>query len=53
MTEYTTGMSKLKGVERLIVFDEQLFVRKVEQSTAFPDRLIFVFMDGTETSVEE
>lgn len=53
MTEYTIGMSKLKGVERLIVFDEQFFVRTVEQSTAFPDRLIFAFMDGTENSVEE
>ena len=46
-------MSELKNAERLIDFDEQLFVRTVEQITVFPDKLVFVFKDGTEIPVEE
>ena len=46
-------MSELKNAERLIDFDEQLFIRTVEQITVFPDKLAFVFRDGTEIPVEE
>lgn len=46
-------MSELKNAERLIDFDEQLFIRTVEQITVFPDKLVFVFKDGTEIPVEE
>ena len=46
-------MCELKNAERLVSFDEQLFVRTVEQITVFPDKLVFVFRDGTETPVEE
>ena len=46
-------MSELKNAERLVSFDEQLFVRIVEQITVFPDKLVFVFKDGTEIPVEE
>ena len=46
-------MSELKNAEQLVVFDEQLFVRTVEQITVFSDKLVFVFKDGTEIPVEE
>ena len=46
-------MSELKSAEQLIYFDEQLFVRTVEQITVFPNKLVFVFKDGTEIPVEE
>ena len=46
-------MSELKSAEQLIYFDEQLFARTVEQITVFPDKLVFVFKDGTEIPVEE
>ena len=46
-------VSELKSAEQLIYFDEQLFVRTVEQITVFPDKLVFVFKDGTEIPVEE
>ena len=46
-------MSELKRAEQLIDFDEQFFVRTVEQITVFPDKLVFVFKDGTEIPVEE
>ena len=46
-------MSELKSAEQLISFDEQLFIRTVEQITVFSDKLVFVFKDGTEIPVEE
>ena len=46
-------MSELKNAEQLVSFDEQLFIRTVEQITVFPDKLVFVFRDGTEIPVEE
>ena len=46
-------MSELKNAEQLVSFDEQLFIRTVEQITVFPDKLAFVFKDGTEVPVEE
>ena len=46
-------MSELKSAERLVSFDEQLFIRTVEQIAVFPDKLVFVFKDGTEIPVEE
>ena len=46
-------MSELKSAERLMSFDEQLFIRTVEQITVFPNKLVFVFKDGTEISVEK
>ena len=46
-------MSELKNTEQLVSFDEQLFIRAVEQVTVFPDKLVFVFKDGTEIPVEE
>ena len=46
-------MSELKSAEQLIYFDEQLFIRTAEQITVFPDKLVFVFKDGTEIPVEE
>ena len=46
-------MCELKNAERLINFDEQLFIRTVEQITVFPDKLVFVFKNGTEIPVEE
>ena len=46
-------MCELKNAERLINFDEQLFIRTVEQITVFPDKLVFVFKEGTEIPVEE
>ena len=44
---------ELKNAEHLVLFDEQLFIRTVEQITVFPDKLVFVFKDGTEIPVEE
>ena len=44
---------ELKSAEQLIYFDEQLFIRTVEQITVFPDKLVFVFKDGAEIPVEE
>ena len=46
-------MCELKNAERLVSFDEQLFVRTLEQITVFSDNLVFVFKDGTEIPVEE
>ena len=46
-------MSELKRAEQLIDFDEQLFIRTVERITVFPDKLVFVFKDGTEIPAEE
>ena len=46
-------MCELKSAEQLVSFDEQLFVRTVEQITVFSDKLVFVFKDGTEIPVEE
>ena len=46
-------MCELKNAERLVSFDEQLFVRTVEQITVFSDKLVFAFKDGTEIPVEE
>ena len=46
-------MSELKSAEQLIYFDEQLFIRTADQITVFPDKLVFVFKDGTEIPVEE
>ena len=46
-------MCELKNAERLINFDEQLFIRTVEQITVFPDKLVFVFKNGTEIPVED
>ena len=46
-------MCELKIAERLVSFDEQLFIRTVEQITVFPNKLVFVFKDGTEIPVEE
>ena len=46
-------MSELKSTEQLIYFDGQLFIRTVEQITVFPDKLVFVFKDGTEIPVEK
>ena len=39
-------MHELKIPERTAPFDEQLFIRTVEQITGFPDKRIFVFKDG-------
>ena len=44
-------MCELKSAEQLIYFDEQLFIRTVEQITVFSDKLVFVFRDGTEIPV--
>ena len=46
-------MSELKNAEQLVSFDEQMFIRTVEQITVFPDKLVFVFRDSTEIPVEE
>lgn len=46
-------MRELKSAEQLVSFDEQMFIRTVEQITVFPDKLVFVFKDGTEIPVEE
>ena len=46
-------MCELKNAEQLVSFDEQKFIRTVEQITVFPDKLVFVFKDGTEIPVEE
>ena len=46
-------MCELKNAEQLVSFDEQLFIRTVEQITVFPDKLVFMFKDGTEIPVEE
>ena len=46
-------MCELKNAEQLVSFDEQMFIRTVERITVFPDKLVFVFKDGTETPVEE
>ncbi len=46
-------VSELKSAEQLIYFDEQLFIRTVEQITVFSDKLVFVFKDETEIPVEE
>lgn len=46
-------MHELKFSERPAPFDEQLFIRTVEQITGFPDKRIFVFNDGTEIPVDE
>ena len=46
-------MCELKKAEQLVSFDEQLFIRTVEQITVFPDKLVFMFKDGTEIPVEE
>ena len=46
-------MCELKNAEQLVSFDEQMFIRTVEQITVFPDKLVFVFKDGTEIPVEE
>ena len=46
-------MCELKNAEQLVSFDEQLFIRTVEQITVFSDKLVFVFKDGTEIPVEE
>ena len=37
----------------MVSFDEQLFIRTVEQITVFPDKLVFVFKDGTEIPIDE
>ena len=44
---------ELESAEQLISFDEQMFIRTVEQITVFSDKLVFVFKDGTEIPVEE
>ena len=46
-------MSELKSAEQLVSFDEQMFIRTVEQITVFSDKLVFVFKDGTEIPIEE
>ena len=46
-------MCELKNAEPLVSFDEQLFIRTVEQITVFPDKLVFVFKDGTEIPIDE
>ena len=46
-------MCELKNAEQLVSFDEQLFIRTVEQITVFPDKLVLMFRDGTEIPVEE
>ena len=46
-------MSELKSAEQLVSFDEQMFIRTVEQITVFSDKLVFVFKDGTEIPAEE
>ena len=46
-------ISELKNAEPLVSFDEQMFVRIVEQITVFPDKLVFAFKDGTEIPVEK
>ena len=46
-------MCELKIAERLVSFDEQMFIRTVEQVTVLPDKLVFTFKDGTEIPVEE
>ena len=46
-------MSELKSAEQLVSFDEQMFIRTVEQITVFPDKLVFVFKNDTEIPVEK
>ena len=46
-------MYELKNAEQLVSFDKQMFIRTVGQITVFFDKLVFVFKDGTEISVEE
>ena len=45
-------MRELKSAEQPAPFEEQLFVRTVEQIVMFPAKMVFVFEDGTKIPVE-
>ena len=44
-------MGRLKGSEQLAAFDEGMFLGLTETVRVYPDRLVFVFRDGTEIPV--
>lgn len=44
-------MGRLRGSEQLAAFDEGMFLGLTETVRVYPDRLVFVFRDGTEISV--
>ena len=44
-------MGRLRTSQLLTVFDEEVFLALVETIRVYPDRLVFVFRDGTEIPV--
>ncbi len=44
-------MGRLRGSEQLAAFDEGMFLGLTETVRVYPDRLVFVFRDGTEIPV--
>lgn len=44
-------MGRLRGSEQLAAFDEGMFLGLTETVRVYPDRLMFVFRDGTEIPV--
>ena len=46
-------MRELRSAEQPVPFEEQLFVRAVEQIAMFPAKRVFVFEDGPKIPVRE
>ena len=44
-------MGRLRASEQPAAFDEGLFLGLTETVRVYPDRLVFVFKDGTEVAV--
>ena len=44
-------MGRLRAAEQLAAFDEGMFLGLAETVRVYPDRLVFVFRDGTEIPV--
>ena len=44
-------MGRLRASEQLAAFDEGMFLGLTETVRVYPDRLVFVFRDGTEIPV--
>ena len=44
-------MGRLRAAEQLAAFDEGMFLCLTETVRVYPDRLVFVFRDGTEIPV--
>ena len=44
-------MGRLRAAEQLAAFDEGMFLCLTETVRVYPDRLVFMFRDGTEIPV--